>query len=42
MYILYQTFNKSVHMDMSLYTWMSYTQIKVYYLIFHKEIFVND
>jgi hypothetical protein len=29
-------------MDMFLYTWMSYTQIKVYYLIFHKEIFVND
>jgi len=29
-------------MHMSLYTSMSYTQIEVYYLLFHNEIFVNN
>jgi len=42
MCIFYQTFNKGVHMHMSLYTSMSYTQIEVYYLLFHNEIFVNN
>jgi len=40
--IFYQTFNKGVHMNMSLYTSMSYTQIYVYYLIFQNEIFVTN
>jgi len=29
-------------MDMSLYTSMLSTQIHVYYLIFHNELFVNN
>jgi hypothetical protein len=29
-------------MDMFLYTLMSYTQIHVYYLIFHNELFVHN
>jgi len=29
-------------MDMFMYTLMSSTQIHVYYLIFHNELFVNN
>jgi len=42
MYIFYQTFNKRVHINMSLYTSMSFTQIHVYYLIFQNELFVTN
>jgi hypothetical protein len=42
MCIFYQTINKGVHMDMSLYTSMYFIQIHVYYLIFHNEIIFNN
>jgi hypothetical protein len=29
-------------MDMSIYTLRSFTQIHVYYLIFHNELLVNN
>jgi hypothetical protein len=37
----YLTFNKGVHMDMSLYNLISSTKINIFNLIFHNELFFH-